>query len=504
MASVIVIGGGVAGLSAGIYAAENGYDTTVLEMHNLPGGLCTSWSKQGYTFDGCIHWFVGGKPGSAFNRLWNEVGALEGAQIVSHDRFVTIRDDVGNELNLWSDLEKLRAEMLAKWPGDAKAIEGFVGGARTMTQMGGAVPLTPPDMMTAWDGVKMLLKSGGTLRRVRPYQSRTVADIGETFSDPFLRRAVSYSISSPDMGSMAMLGTVGWFDAGDANWLAGGSLKFAEGLERSLKRTGGEIRYRARVERILVENDRAVGVRLADGSELRADHVISAADGHATIFDMLDGRYADDKLRNLYDEMERFPAIIQVSLGVDRDLSDEPWSVIQLFDPPLDFTGEKVGAVWAHHYSYDPSMAPAGKSVVTAFLEADYDYWMNLRRDDRERYKAEKAAIAEQVIDRVFEKVWPGIREHVEVIDVATPATYDRYTGNWKGSFEGWLLSPHNTELAGMAGMPRTLPGLSNFVMAGQWVWPGGGLPSGVLTGRWAVQTICAADGKAFVASPAD
>jgi hypothetical protein len=135
-------------------------------------------------------------------------------------------------------------------------------------------------------------------------------------------------------------------------------------------------------------------------------------------------------------------------------------------------------------------MSPPGKSVVTAIIEADYDHWMDLRSDDRQRYNAEKT------IDLVFEKAWPGIRERVEVIDVATPATYDRYTGNWKGSFEGWLLSPHNAEIAGMAGMPRTLPGLSNFVMAAQWVWPGGGLPSGLLTGRWAVQSVCAADGR--------
>jgi phytoene dehydrogenase-like protein len=498
MPSVIVIGGGVAGLSAGVYAAKNGYDTTVFEMHSIPGGLCTSWEREGYTFDGCIHWFVGGEPGSGFYPMWKEVGALDGIELISHDRLATVCDDAGNELTLWSDLEKLRSEMLAKWPGDAKAIEAFIEGARTMAEMGGNIPLTPPDMMKAWDGVKMLLKSGNTLRKVRKYQDLTCEDIGATFSDPFLRRAICHAITAPEMSSMPMLGTLGWFDAGDANWVAGGSRKFAEGIERSLKRAGGQIHYRSRVERILVENDRAVGVRLADGSEHRADYVISAADGHATIFDMLEGRYADDRIRNLYDNMELFPAIVQVSLGIDRDMGDEPWSIITLLEPAVNFAGCEVGAIWAHHYSYDPSMAPPGKSVVTAFLDADYDYWMQLRAGDREKYRAEKAAVADKVIDQVIEKAWPGTREHIEVIDVATPATFDRYTGNWKGSFEGWLLSPENTKLAGMAGMPRTLPGLSNFVMAGQWVWPGGGLPSGVLTGRWAVTSVMAVDGKAM------
>jgi len=60
---VIIIGGGVAGLSAGIYGQLNGYDTEILEMHTLPGGQCTAWKRKGYTFDYCIHWLVGTSSG---------------------------------------------------------------------------------------------------------------------------------------------------------------------------------------------------------------------------------------------------------------------------------------------------------------------------------------------------------------------------------------------------------------------------------------------------------
>ena len=54
----VIIGGEIAGLSAGCYAQMNGYETEIYEMHNLPGGLCTAWQRKGYTFDGCIHWLV--------------------------------------------------------------------------------------------------------------------------------------------------------------------------------------------------------------------------------------------------------------------------------------------------------------------------------------------------------------------------------------------------------------------------------------------------------------
>jgi phytoene dehydrogenase-like protein len=56
---VIVIGGGIAGLSAGCYSAMNDFDVRIFEMHGIPGGLCTAWKKKEYTFDLCVHWLVG-------------------------------------------------------------------------------------------------------------------------------------------------------------------------------------------------------------------------------------------------------------------------------------------------------------------------------------------------------------------------------------------------------------------------------------------------------------
>jgi phytoene dehydrogenase-like protein len=368
-----------------------------------------------------------------------------------------------------------------------------------MVKAGSNPPTVAPDMMGILDGLKMLLKSGSSLKKMGQYYATSMSDLSDRFADPFLRRAVLEAITEPRMSAIAFLGTLGWFEIGDANWVAGGSLGLARKMERRLLALGGEISYGSKVERIIVENDRAVGVRLADGSEHRADHIIGAADGHATIFEMLDGRYAGQRMRELYDKMEPFSPIMQVSLGVDMDLSDQPWSYVLLLDEGAEVGGKKVGSVWTHHYSYDPSMAPAGKSSITTILAADLEPWQHLRDTDRAAYNAKKATVADEVI-AIIERAYPGVSEHVEVEDVATPSTYVRYTGNWKASFEGWMLSPNNARVAGMAGLPRTLPGLSNFVMAGQWVSPGGGLPSGVMTGRWAVQTICATDHKKFVA----
>lgn len=98
----------------------------------------------------------------------------------------------------------------------------------------------------------------------------------------------------------------------------------------------------------------------------------------------------------------------------------------------------------------------------------------------------------------ILEKIAPGIREEIEAIDASTPATVIRYTGNWQGSMEGWLLTPQT----GFKPLPRTLPGLKRFMMVGQWVMPGGGLPSGLMTARSALQEICKQDRWRFPGGP--
>ncbi len=103
-----------------------------------------------------------------------------------------------------------------------------------------------------------------------------------------------------------------------------------------------------------------------------------------------------------------------------------------------------------------------------------YDYWKKLA-EDPERYDSEKKQAALTVISTI-DKYLPGFEKDVEVVDVATPLTTERYTGNWQGSFEGWRLTTENMSKVFSGGLPHTLQGLKNFYMIGQWVEPGGGL----------------------------
>jgi phytoene dehydrogenase-like protein len=277
-----------------------------------------------------------------------------------------------------------------------------------------------------------------------------------------------------------------------AGYPIGGSLAFSRAIERQYLRLGGEIHYGARVERILVEHDRAVGVRLQNGMEYRAGRVISAADGHATIFEMLEGKYLDDEIRGYYDTWPVFPPLMQVSLGVARDFSAFPPHISLPLREPITLGGVAQSCLDLKHYCYDPTMAPPGKSVLVMWIGSDLEYWKKIAAD-HERYEQTKRETAQTIIAQL-EKRFPGLSKQIEVVDVATPLTYERYAGLWRGAYEGWLP----TSKAFGSPMRTTLPGLQRFSMVGQWVSPGGGLPPAAQTGRAMIQALCEQDGSTF------
>jgi phytoene dehydrogenase-like protein len=295
-------------------------------------------------------------------------------------------------------------------------------------------------------------------------------------------------------------------------WPVGGSLAFSQAIARRYQDLGGQIHYNARVERILVERhpdgkaagkaggkaDRAVGVRLTDGSEHRADVIVSAADGKNTICDMLDGRYSSPAIREYYTEPPDIqPMNLHVSIGVNRPFPPETRAAVYLLEQPVTIAGETVDRLDAEIYAFDPSLAPPGKSAFKVLLASRYSYWKDLALD-RERYEAAKQQAAETVIAEL-DRLLPGFAAQVEVVDVATPLTVERYTGNHHGL---QAYGPKQNVLGTMMrGLSKTLPGLQDFHMVGQWAGATIGVSTVAVMGRTLVRTLCKQDGKRFVTS---
>lgn len=496
--SIAIIGAGIAGLSAGCYAQMNGYSSEIFEMNSLPGGLCTSWRRGPYVFDGCLEWLVGTAPNSSMRVIWNELGALEGRRIVDHSEFRRIVEPGGKTFIVYNDIARLEQHMKELAPDDTALIDELLGALRRLSRFD-APAGKPPELYSLFDKLRAVARALPYIATFRKYNRITVEDFAARFRDPFLRRALPLIADLPGIPMLVLLLVLIWQLRRDAGYLVGGSLEFAHAIERRYLQLGGKIHYGARVEKIIVENGRAAGVRLAGAGHFPAHAVISAADGHATIFEMLEGKYVDDEIRGYYQKLPVFAPLIQVSLGVGADLSGYPPKTLYLLDRPMEIAGEQRSRLAVKHYCCDPTMAPAGKSVLVVLFSSRYDYWKALAAD-RQRYEAEKRQVAETTIARL-ETFFPEIRGRVEEVDVATPMTYERYTGNWQGSFEGWMLSAEAMRLMMRGGMKKTLPGLENFYMAGQWVMPGGGLPPAAMSGRGVIAMLSKRDGKPFSSS---
>ena len=493
--SVIIIGAGIAGLSAGCYGQMNGYRTQIFEMDTKPGGLCTTWKRKGYKIDACIEYWLGSGPGSGFYRMWEELGAVQGRSMVHQDEWARVEGERGKAFILYTDINRLEQHMKELAPADEDVTKEFIQAARISTQFKNMPPEKAPELFSLIDYLKMMFTMMPYSRFMKKWGKISIQDFAKRFKDPFLREAFPLTGFPPTLSMCALLTTLPWIQKKQAGFPVGGSLEIARAIERRYLGLGGEIHYKSRVTGIIVKNNQVVGMRLADGTEHRSDVVISAADGRTTIFDMLDGKYVNDEIRGYYDNLPTMPPLIYIGLGVARSFT-EPHSVFGVNYPlhkPVTIAGQELDRLPVHIYNFDPSLAPAGKTIIRVKLDSDYEYWSKLREDPG-RYKAEKDKVAEEVI-ALLDQRFPGLADQVEMRDVATPTTFERYTGNWRGSYMGWA---NTTETLGMR-MSKTLPGLGDFYVAGQWVEPGGGTPVAVMSGRNVVQIICKQDKRPFV-----
>lgn len=495
--SVLIVGGGMAGLSAGCYARMNGLDATIVEQHDIAGGLCTAWTRRGYTFDISIHLLTCSRSGGMAT-MWRELGVLQGRTFVDHE-IAAVQEFGGERLVWYADLDKLEAEMLRISPGDATVIRELIEAARLTTEFDIWME-KPQAIWNPYDMTRFVLGNLSMIRFMRKWGGVPVVKFAERFESPVLRSALrlldeTSSWPMPDFPMPGFLFMLGLRHARNSGYPVGGSYNIAQTLVKRFTLLGGQIVTRARVSKIIVENDRAVGVRLDDGRELRADSVVSAGDGRTAIWDLLEGRYLGEKICRFYREWQVYPPLVMVMLGVARSFSGEPsYNGFEL-PQPIEVAGQSRVRMEMVQYGHDPAMAPAGKSVVQVWYTTDWDYWQRFAADP-DGYDAERQRIADAVIGALDQR-WPGFAGQVEVVDVPTPVTFRRYTGNEQGSPDGWCV----TTKTGMSSMPVTLPGLRAFYMAGQWTMPFSGVPGAAMSGRAAIQMICHDAKRRFVTS---
>ena len=479
---VVVIGGGIAGLSAGVYAQKCGFNVTILESHNIAGGNCTAWKRKGYLFEGGMHWLTGSNKNEPIYRLWTHIGALDDSVEMHYPEPFKEFHYKGEVICLYRDIDRTEQHLIALSPADEKPIRDLCNSVRKVEKL--VMPLM--DIK----GVKVTKKNRPSLRLLfrvlhANYSMRKASKIPK---EAYIRRfkhkgiqALLTFLTTDKHSATWLFFSMANRARGDAGFPQGGSLPFVNRIVKTFKDAGGEIIFNQPITRVAVKDGKATGV----GSEsffLSCDAVIVTADTM-----QMDYLFETPPKAQWLDEMraKALPTMcVFVSLGIDADLTQYAKNCTFKLDSPLRVGRYNHLLITINNYANDPTYSPKGKAAVTLLLLGDsYDFWKNSK--DEGRYEAEKEKIAQGIIEALASQL-PETKDKVEVYDVATPLTYERYCANWRGS---WMTMMAHTMR--IRPYPPKVDNLENVYFGGHRMRAPGGLPIAAISGRAAVQYLC-------------
>lgn len=474
MSKVIIVGAGIAGLSAAHYARKAGHDVEVFERCLTPGGVSTSWKRKGYLFEGGIHWLVGSSPKvGQFHRHWVQTGALqENNPVIYKDPVFHYRS--GNvEIPLWRDIERFTDELLRIAPEDRKAIMRLRRDVHHVRAFY-TIPASLADYVRCLCHLPAFLCT----------QSRLLLHSTEWYVNQFSNeevRTMLSSIVSPYQNAESLVGTLVGYHIGDNGFPEGGSLRMAWNMANRATELGCRIHYNSTVERVCVERGRVTGV-LVDGAFHEADNVLVTIDTRTAIDTLFEEPIAEKWARKMRQHLESEQCMF-LSLGVAADLTHYPKNLRLRLREKLTLAGMPYEVVWVNNYSHAQGYAPEGCACLTMLFPGDtYDYWTEAKKDGT--YKEKKQQLVDAVVG-TLEEYMPEIKGRVEVSDLATPLTYERYCQTWRGAYMGvWR------EKAMPPSIPYRCRTIKGLYFAGMRTFLSGGLPVALVSGYNAARAI--------------
>ena len=439
---VIVIGGALAGLSSALMLADKGLDVLVLERHNLPGGIATSFVRGGIEIEAALHEMM--SIGSKDNRL--KVGKFFDDMGVDID-WLKVPECYhaslpGIELTLHPGLETFAKEVDSVVPGTYEKVLKLLNLCHTVFDSVNELSIHPMSK------VQMLLKHEAFVKTAG-YSTQEVLDtfelpqkaldllapywiyVGSGFKDlPF----TIYSVLMADY--------VGYGSYIPHRFSHEMSLKMAERAEAM----GVQIEYRQQVEKILVKDGRAYGVRTKRGDEIHADYVICSAYPHKVYTSMIEPASAvPAKAIKMINGRRISLTAFSVILILDKtaeELGIRDYSVFRGDTMDTDLLYQDLAGLGPYRYLTcichnlaNPDATPAGTCSYSITTLPRVDGWKTVKAEDYDRVKHE---IAKQMIDDMSAYLGVNLLDHVLECVIETPMTVHHYTGAWNGCIYGF------------------------------------------------------------------
>lgn len=490
MKKIIIVGGGIAGLTAGIYAQLNGFESEICEKHSVAGGSCAYWQRKGYSIDGSISYLMGVNPEDDLYQVWQELQAFTPGDIYYNESFVTVRE--GNQELVWyRDYDKLEQELIRISPAETEQIQTLIHDLKLMKHMKMPVKKSMEEM-NAIDWVLQVKAMGPVLKVSNKYLQVNTRELAQSFEHPLIQRAI-LSFVPETFQAMTFMTIASAFATKKNGKLYGGAQKLTTNLLKRYEALSGKMHLKAATRQINVENGKAVSIELANGEIKTADYIIAACDPSLIFNGLLEEQYMNKDFQQAFKNPEQFHThtMTQLFFGAATDLSHYP-AHLNVSCDPFEVNGITINEIGIEHFCENPLQTPQGKTVVKiGLMGEDYDSWKSLSRKE---YLAKKEALTE-LYQSKLEEIIPEIVGKIEMIDVSTPLTFERYTGANQGAYMGFELLPRNKKQY----LSNRVAKVDNMLLASQWNMVSGGLPSAVVAGKAAVQRICKVNKKKFV-----
>lgn len=493
---IVIVGGGIAGLAAGVYAQKAGFSTEIYEKNSVVGGECTGWDRTGYHIDNCIHWMMGTTHGTSLNKIWRTVGALDdGVEIIQSDRMYTSELN-GQSLTLWKDINRTEREMLELSPDDEVEIHRLMNYVRLSEHV--TVPADiPPELMNPMDGIKLDMTMKNVLKLFKDFAGTDTQDLMDRFKHPLIRCLISDFCPRESQGASFPM-SYGNFVGGDGGVPRGGSRAMSLRIQKRFEALGGRTFVNSPVAKIQLDaKGHATGILLDDGRNISADYVIAACDADFTFGRLLDRSYMGNIMRTMYENPDAYKiyGMFQVAFSVDSPV-DALHGEIMMDTSDIKSASWFSDRMTVKNFAYEPSFSPEGKQILQVMwglTEDAYTYWSELY-SDKASYDTRKQEIA-MSIQRKLETRFPEYQGKLGILDVWTPATYHRYCNAYKGYNQAFTITKKSMKNPYPSAW---IDGIDNVVLAGQWINPPGGLPGSVVTGKYAIQRILKKLGKSY------
>ncbi len=487
---VVVVGGGMGGLAAGALLSSYGFEVLLLEQHHKVGGCTSSFERGDFRFDAALHEMVGGTPDTRLGELLHETGVDEKIELIPiHELYRSVAP--GLDFTMPGDRDDAVVALCEAWPEECPAIIAFHEEMRAVGEQASKLA----DMQ----------RRPAVAKAAIPFQAPAVVrnmtgNMGEIldryFLDERLKAVVAqlwvYYGPPPDqLWPIIFYSANHHYLTHGAFHIRGSSQALADAYAERIVELGGEVRTGTRVDSIDVVAGRVTGVTTDQGQRIASRYVVSNADPYQTFHKLVGAEHLPSSLLRKLERMTPSNGLVGVYMGLDVDSSH--WGITdheifyntsldtnRVYESMMDGSYDEA-AITLTLYSNlgDDFYAPPGKSVVVIHSYADIENWP----EDRAAYQAEKERVAQRLIS-IASRMMPGLEQHIEVMEVATPRTLESYTLAAAGTPYGFDATPEQ----GLC-LPNHTP-VDGLYLANAWTSPGQGVSSAQMSGGEAARQV--------------